>query len=601
MAFKYEQNLQGKSELVIDGWEKGIADSPYQGIASLKNLNIKYYPGVAYVNYKMQAATINSGVWFAGTHSTNVSGNTGWYFTAPTSTTIAAQFTAWTQSPAGIVYLIDSSGNILKQAGVGSSTFLNLTGNPAGGAGQGISFWRNYLIVFRESSIDYCGDGTGDAGVVAANWNTSALFPIVTTATLGLTGTPAKDSTSATLSSAWTLPTGTYQATATLTGGPPNTQIIYVALTKGATTITWPSPGLWLASAGASFTNVKAISSGSHPNFISSNDNYLYYGNNNFLGALAVPAGQTFNPLVATSFTINYAALGLPDYESISWISELRTSLLIGGQRKIYPWDRISTSWETPVPVIEPVKKIVNIMNNIYIFAGNKGNLYFSNGYAISLKKKIPDSFFGKIDPQITIGGYMQHRNKLYFQVYVQDSKDGTPVASGIMSYDILTEALNFDNENSVGFIPSATGSGIGNVLVDVSDTSSSIYDNYLSSWYNNSTGGLDFNNTTPYSNNEAQIETDLIPIGTFAQPTTFSNIEFKLDKPLATGDSITVYARQSLSDTYTLVGTTTSAVLSDFYTPLPFQKWQWLQLKMTMSCATTGSSMIRLKEIRIR
>ena len=601
MAYRIEQNsVTEKDEVIIDGFQAGIADSPYEGIASLKNLNIKYYPGIVYPNYKLQAATINSGVWFAGTHSTNVSGNTGWFFTAPTSTTIASQFTAWAQSPAGIVYLIDTSGNILKQTGVGASTFANLTGNPVGGTGQGIAFWRNYLLVFRDNSIDCCGDGTGDAGITASNWITTGMFPIINTASVSLTGTPAAAATSATLSSAWTLSTGTYQATVALTGGPPNSQKIYVSLVNGATTISWLVP-LWLAASGATLTNVTAVATGfQHPAFISSNDNWLYYGNGSFLGALSVPAEQTFNPLIKASFAVNYSALGLPDSESISWISELRTNLLVGGIRKIYPWDRVSTSWQTPIPVTEPIRKIVNIMNNIYIFAGNKGNIYFSNGYAISLKKKIPDSFFNAIDPQISIGGYMQHRNKLFFQVYAQDSKTNIPICAGVMSYDITTEAINFDNENSTGFVPSATGSGVGNVLVDISDTSTSLFDNYLSSWYNSGVGGLDYNNTTLPSNNEPQIETDLIPVGTFTEPKTYTSIEFKLDKPLASGDSITVYARNSLGDTYTLVGTTNTAILSDFYNPLTFQKNQWLQLKVTMSCGT-NSSFIRLREIRIR
>ena len=600
MAYRYDTTDDEKQELVIDGWEKGIAESPYQGIASMRNLNIKYYPGMAYVNYKLQPANLNSGgIWFAGTHSTNVSGNAGWIFTAPGAGASSSQFTAWAQSPAGIVYLIDSSGTIQKQTSVGSNNFTALTGNPAGGTGQGIAFWKNYLIVFRGTSIDVCGDGTGDAGVTSANWNPGTMFPITLQTSISLTGTPAAAANSATLSSAWAQPTGTYQATIALTGGPPNSQIIYVAATNGSTAITW-TPNLWLAAAAGTLTNVTAITNSAHPTFISSNDGYLYFGNGFLVGQLFTPVQQTFNPLVKTSFGVTVAALGLPDFESISWISELRTNLLIGGSRKIYPWDRVSTSWQTPIPVTEPIKKITNIMNNIYILAGNKGNIYFSNGYAIAIKKKIPDSFFGLVDPQITWGGYMQHRNKLYFQVYVQDSKTQIPVASGVMSYDIETEALNFDNENSIGYTPSGSNSGVGNILIDVSDTSSSLFDNYLSSWYNSSIGGIDYNDTTLYSNNEPQIETDLIPVGTFANPKTFTSIEFKLDEPMVSGDSITVYARQSLSDTYVLVGTTTTGILSDFYTPLPFEKFQWLQLKVTMSCGMS-STRIRIKEIRIR
>ena len=113
----------------------------------------------------------------------------------------------------------------------------------------------------------------------------------------------------------------------------------------------------------------------------------------------------------------------------------------------------------------------------------------------------------------------------------------------------------------------------------------------------------MDYNLTTLYSSNEAIIETDLIPIGTFAKSETFSSMEFKMDEPMKSGDSITVFARSSLSDAYVQVGTTTTAVLSDLYQPLNFQKFQWVQFKVTMSCNATASSSSfnRLREIRIR
>ena len=38
--------------IVIDGWEKGIADSPYAGISNMRNVNIISVPGEASVNFK---------------------------------------------------------------------------------------------------------------------------------------------------------------------------------------------------------------------------------------------------------------------------------------------------------------------------------------------------------------------------------------------------------------------------------------------------------------------------------------------------------------------------------------------------------------------
>ena len=55
MAYNIDQNT---GDIVIDGWENGIAPSPYKGIANMRNVNTSYYPGVAYVNYRRQATTL---------------------------------------------------------------------------------------------------------------------------------------------------------------------------------------------------------------------------------------------------------------------------------------------------------------------------------------------------------------------------------------------------------------------------------------------------------------------------------------------------------------------------------------------------------------
>ena len=123
MAYRYDTSESGNKDLVIDGWETGIATSPYKGIANIRNLNTSYYPGVAYVNYARQASTLtNTGVFFAGTNSTNVSGNTGWVFTAPATQLMGIPIQSAT-SPAGLNYVLDNNGNIFETV---SSKFFNI-------------------------------------------------------------------------------------------------------------------------------------------------------------------------------------------------------------------------------------------------------------------------------------------------------------------------------------------------------------------------------------------------------------------------------------------------------------------------------------------
>lgn len=60
MAYLYENTTTG-TDLIINGFENGIADSPFNGIGNIQNMNVSYINGIAYVNYKRRACVFNSG------------------------------------------------------------------------------------------------------------------------------------------------------------------------------------------------------------------------------------------------------------------------------------------------------------------------------------------------------------------------------------------------------------------------------------------------------------------------------------------------------------------------------------------------------------
>lgn len=681
MSYRYEKNGNGQTDLVIDGWEKGIAASPFVGIGNIRNLNIKYYEGVAYVNYKRQACTITGG-------------------------TLANPKYAC-KSPAGIIYISDDNRQIFKQTAVDGSTFALLTGNYAQDIG-GLQFWNNYLFVFGEDStarLEVCGDGTGDAGVTSSNWNTPLVsttftvtiatpaiftsnnhglytgqvlrlyttgalptgltadtnyyvssagltandFKLATTYANAVAGTPVintsgsqsgvqtfqaligpwpiRTSTSGTFPAAvaigatsgtidsvtdcnnvsrgvWGMPTGIYDLKVNLVDN--TSQIVTASFTFGSNAITW-TPALNKAGLTAgTFTvywngsyNFSSIADIQHQSLIAANDGQLYFTNAAHISAILLNANQIFSKNDPLTVTYNTSALALPPTDTAAWITELKSQLIVMGQFRLYPWDFTSARWQSPVPIDETLTKGINILNNLYLFAGNKGNIYISNGYSISRYVKLPDYIAGVVDPSWTIGGVMQHRQRLMFQALAKNGQTGTAIFAGIFSLDLDTGALNMENENSGGYTPAGiTGGG---VLID--DNSTSInYDKYYSG-YSATTPKIDFNDTTLYSSNEAVIETDIIPVGTFLQNKTFASAEFKLDQPLQTNDSISLYTRPSLSASWTLLGTTTTALLADCFQKVSLQNMQWIQFKVTMSCnaTSTASSFNRLREIRIR
>ena len=669
MAYRIEKEEGGVQAIVIDGFENGIAPSPYKGIGNIRNLNINFYEGVAYVNYKRKPCTF-----------------TGTALGLPVSAT---------QSPAGIIYISDLNGNIFKQTAVNGTTFAQLTGNPLGAGISGIQYFSNYLIAFT-NGIHICGDGTGDAGITSGNWDTAAgaggVWPIIST-TITLDATINPGAASATASSYidaqgssrafWNGPSGSYLAQ--LGGG--SGQLVTAQLVQGNAAITFTPQSVASAAASIVISVVTGATTGpNHPTWVSLNDGALYFGNGSNVGKLEASTNtQFFSKTNFESFTFSSAILALPATETVIALSELRNTLIIGTYQKMYPWDRFSANWQNPIPMQENIAPngIINILNNLYVLAGNKGNIYISNGYNAQRFKKLPDYIAGTIDPSWQWAGLMSHRQKLFVKANAVNSQNSLPLISGIFSLDLDNGALNMESQNSFGVntvpignstftttlasnattgtLTGAWGNATGNYQIVFSNgdirlgsftnastsvtwttgltsaatatiTVSSLptpstpnrglstidgsngilidnnslllaYDNYYSIWGSLYQSGTDYNDTTLWSSGEPVIESDLIPIGTAVAPKTFSSAEFKLDQPLMSGDSITLYARKSLSDSYTQIGTTTTAVLSDFYAPVGFEKWQWIQFKVVISCNATAinSSFVRLREIRIR
>ena len=248
MAYRYDKTDQS---IVIDGFEKGIASSPYTGISNMRNVGISYYPSVAYVNYKRQACTLaESGTfWYAGAHSINVSDNTGWIFEASPGAAIMTNPIQHATSPSGLNYILDDTGQIWKQSAVNSSTFnlLGDSGRFQNGAG-GLAYWNNYLAVIGNGMIEFCGNGTGDAAIISGNWNLTSSPSTVTVVSqllfmnsfyssesYAFTATPSSGATSANLNSNWVGVSGTY----VVEFNNSNQDHRNVVFTNGAAVVTW--------------------------------------------------------------------------------------------------------------------------------------------------------------------------------------------------------------------------------------------------------------------------------------------------------------------------------------------------------------------------
>jgi hypothetical protein len=132
--------------LTITAPNSGVASSVHVGYGMVVNLDIHSIPGIAQLNYLMEKKS-----------STTVTALPQWAVKNPAT-------------PAEI-YVLDSEGEVYKSADSGA-TWALMTGNTAGGHGNGLTIFKNYLIVARDAFLDVCGNGTA-TGITNANWSNS--------------------------------------------------------------------------------------------------------------------------------------------------------------------------------------------------------------------------------------------------------------------------------------------------------------------------------------------------------------------------------------------------------------------------------------------
>lgn len=328
------------------------------------------------------------------------------------------------------------------------------------------------------------------------------------------------------------------------------------------------------------------------------------------MGAETGPNGDT--PLVQiTSQRVN-----LPNNETAQCLVEIGNIVLIGcSGSTVYPWNQVDATPSDVIALPEAnVQTMVNVNNMGYIFAGNKGNIYITNGAVASHVMKVPDYCAGVpgtpltyIEPYFTWGGSEYLRGRVFFSILDQTAtKAGN--CGGIWSFvpseniapsDDAGMSLRLENQNSYGDYD-----GVAHILI-ANQEQNAIAPQFWSFWQDAYTGGnygIDYTGTVPTTT--FVIETDLMPTGTFLSKDTFNQLEYKLTTPLASGDSVQLYWRLNSTNAWTSAGTVkeeTTNRISGYY-GINFQKTQWVQIRLVGTTnGTTTSSFNRFKEIRLR
>lgn len=366
----------------------------------------------------------------------------------------------------------------------------------------------------------------------------------------------------------------------------------------------------YISSTSTSFTVFSAATGGSAIDMVTGAFGPQYF--NTFYPIANDSASTGSHPLSVLSGQ----RLSLPKFETAQCIAEIGNLIIVGCQgNTMYPWSQQQNLPDGLISLPESnVTNILTVNQMAYVFPGNKGNIYITDGSTASAVTTVPDYCAGVpgtpstyVEPYFTWGGVGYIRGRIYFSILDQTSTK-TGNCGGIWSF-VPTQnfyigqdvgiGMRLENQNSYG-----TYNGYTSVII-AKQTQNTNSPQYWAAWKSDITTptyGIDATGTGTNSSSVAVIETDLIPTGTMLSKQTFSQIEYKVSSPIVTNAGVSMSYRQSATDAWTSLGTVQSDNPLSGYWPVTFEKGQWLQLQVTLTPTTASpGTFVRLRDIRVR
>ncbi len=320
---------------------------------------------------------------------------------------------------------------------------------------------------------------------------------------------------------------------------------------------------VWTSSSNFDFDN----SSSWYPQIVSNNDGYLYGGAKNHVYKLEEISGTTFSVEDTGTFTFDRSALDLPANYYITCFEELGGNLMVGtrlhstGDFKvadIFPWDRSSTSYGTPLKLnVNGVSAMRNINNILYVSAGLEGKIYATNGAQATPIAQLPLAFSKVGTPAGTTTKSVYAKNGA-FVCY----KERLVFGMGNFVWSLLptTKGNILSIEHSIGTFIGPTINSLCPVSQDeilVGWSSTDPTTNYRISKTNNLTRDYEDDSYAGY------LASPLYRVGTYNNLRTFTEVEFQLSEPLIVGQGVGLYYRNNLYDGWTAIGTCTHSTAS--------------------------------------
>ncbi len=605
------------NSLVIDGFEQGVADSPFSGVADMRCANIISTPGEASVGFA----------------------------TAVTSPPLINQVS----NHPGDITVTGRSGNSIQFSGqTGIEAGMSIVFSAVGGL-TGVSvdtvYWVKSTSGSPVTSMDLYSDFAQTSAVVlggAATGSPTFRFMAVGIPVPGITlddyppqqftyGSDGKYYMIDLANQVWTNKTTTASGYWECMGwgsGSGKTDngtgiahftdysgnmFLFAATSNRLSyynfqTNTWVYN--WNPNTGGSGSTYSMVSGTNHKLYALSDRTLYITAGYAILTIFQTSASLAFDPTNTARYTYSEFDL-LPYYDKANCVALLGDKLLIGGNGNIiYVWDRVSPLPSNYLFLAEStIWNMVTVNTNVYALVGNRGRIYVTNGVNATLFKKIPDHISGTVEPYFFWGGLCASKNQIYFSLYAT-TNGGTKINQygGVWALDIDTKALRLSHKLSYGnyngyataminqfvdvnvLVPAANPAGSGLYIGWVNDTSTAY-------------GGIDKTTSNVYTGGETTIDSELIPIGTYQKPRDNTKIEYRLTRPLVSGESISIKTRLIFNTSDTGYSTTLTDSTAGNYSGISdinYKNAQWVQFQIVLTGTNSSPSYVRLKEIRL-
>lgn len=550
--------------LIIKDWDKGIAESAHVGIGLMKNVDIESFPGAVKVSKKPQVSILTiTNRTFTADASTDICTASGSLYTGTNFSGSAVYFTTTGTLPAGlstgtVYFLIYASATTFKVA----TSYKNSAGSAAGTAiditssGSGTHTINsvtpgtiNHIKKDARTGFIYSLDSNGRV------WGTLGGGSIAFLLHNSSLDNGASALTNSSGNGLVTFNNSNDSATYLFVF---RNALIDVINVYGNTAIETPS---WTN--GWKTMNTGVGTANSHEALVGQ-DNKIYYCDGRYVGSIAELTA--FDPATGSTYTWTSQALDLPQNEIAQCLEEIGSNLLVGGNsfNKIYPWDRVSSSYNSPMYVPETaIVKMKNNGNAVYILAGITGNIYYTQGSYVRFFKKIPQQIInleGAIQTnQVTWGGIGSASGALLI---------------GLVGITTGSGGLYKINQDGTMIMENMPSTGTGNVTAIYAES------NF---YYMGYAGNFDNFSSSRYSSYETVIQSPLYRIGTMTNKQTFRRVELQMAQPQSTGHARVSYRNNSSSSFTTLSTFTADGITTVFTSDTGITDIQNIQIQIEM------------------